>query len=108
MLKGRKIIFVFKLILYTLVGVTYKKIALVDMPYAQCCELRNVRGPDCNASITKTRPCNIQKFSSSVKNENLDFFFIFLIFAQNIDCGNTWNRLGCSNEYDGTFEIRCS
>ena len=52
---GRKVIFVFKLILYTLGGVTYEKIALVvqyclkcgGMPYAQCCGPRIVRGPNC-------------------------------------------------------------
>ena len=42
--------------------------------------------------ITKTCPCNIQEFFSKEKDDNLlDFFFfnIFLIFAQNIDCGYT-------------------
>ena len=43
--------------------------------------------------------------SKVVKNENLNFqlkiFFIFLIFAQNIDCGYTLEplRRGGSNEY---------
>ena len=38
--------------------------------------------------ITKTRPCNIQRFFMPVKMTI--FFFLcyyFLIFAQNIDCG---------------------
>ena len=41
--------------------------------------------------ITKTCPCNIQKFLKVVKNENFQYknFDIFLIFAQNIDCGYT-------------------
>ena len=40
--------------------------------------------------ITKTCPCNIQIFKV-VKNENFQyiFFYIFLNFAQNIDCGYT-------------------
>ena len=41
---------------------------------------------DWNKPITKTCPCNIQRFFSPVK-ENI--FSIFLIFAQNIDCGYT-------------------
>ena len=43
------------------------------------------------------------EFSESVKNENFQkkFFDIFLIFAQNIDCGYTLEppRRGGSNEY---------
>ena len=37
----------------------------------------------------KTRPCNIQRFLKLLKNENVQkrIFDIFLIFAQNIDCG---------------------
>ena len=48
--------------------------------------------------ITKTCPCNTEIFIG-VKNENFQqkFFDIFLIFAQNIDCGYT--RRGGSNEY---------
>ena len=53
--------------------------------------------------ITKTCPCNIQRFFFSRKNlkfhqKNVD---IFLIFAQNIDCGYTLEppRRGGSNEY---------
>ena len=39
----------------------------------------------------KTHPCNIQRFLNVVKNENFQkkMFDIFLIFAQNIDCGYT-------------------
>ena len=50
----------------------------------------------------KTCPCNIQRFFSPVKIEiSLDFLNIFLIFAQNIDCGYTLEppRRGGSNEY---------
>ena len=53
--------------------------------------------------ITKTCPCNIQKFSEAVKIENFQeiIFDIFLIFAQNIDCGYTLEPplRGGSNEY---------
>ena len=53
--------------------------------------------------ITKTRPCNITDFSQVVKIENfkLDFFYIFHIFAQNIDCGYSLEppRRGGSNVY---------
>ena len=39
--------------------------------------------------ITKTRPCNIQRFFTAVKMTifSLIFFTFFHIFAQNIDCG---------------------
>ena len=42
-----------------------------------------------NASITKTCPRNIERFFSPVKIENFirKKIDIFLIFAQNIDCG---------------------
>ena len=42
-------------------------------------------------NITKTCPCNIQRFFSAVKIENFigKKINIFLIFAQNIDCGYT-------------------
>ena len=45
--------------------------------------------------ITKTCPCNIQRFFSVAKNENFvrKFLIFFLSFAQNID------RRGGSNEY---------
>ena len=53
--------------------------------------------------ITKTCPCNIQRFFKVVKIENLirKKFDIFLIFAQNIDCGYTLEppRGGGSNGY---------
>ena len=41
--------------------------------------------------ITKTRPCNIQRFFSFVKIENFlgKKLILFLIFAQNICCGYT-------------------
>ena len=42
--------------------------------------------------ITKTRPCNIVQFFTAVKkiiSKNCD---VFLIFAQNIDCGYTLER----------------
>ena len=59
----------------------------------------NTPGP----CITKTCPCNIQRFILAIKNENFhpkknDFF---LIFAQNIDCGCTLEppHRGGSNEY---------
>ena len=52
--------------------------------------------------ITKTCPCNKQD-CLSLKNENIQQknFDIFLIFAQNIDCGYTLEppRRGGSNEY---------
>ena len=53
--------------------------------------------------ITKTCPCNKQRFLSlEIGKFYLIFFFIFfLIFAQNIDCGYTLKlpRRGGSNEY---------
>ena len=57
--------------------------------------------------ITKTCPCNIQRFFSPVKIINFirekypEKNDIFLIFAQNIDCGYTLEppRRGGSNEY---------
>ena len=41
--------------------------------------------------ITKTRPCNILQFFTPVKNDNFQMknCDVFLIFAQNIDCGYT-------------------
>ena len=41
--------------------------------------------------ITKTCSCNLLKFSEAVKIEyfQMKIFDIFLIFAQNIDCGYT-------------------
>ena len=54
------------------------------------------------ANITKTCPCNIQKKIGS-KKRNFDWKNrdIFLIFAQNIDCGYSLEppRQGGSNEY---------
>ena len=54
-------------------------------------------------NITKTCPCNTQGFFSPVKIENFmrKKNNIFLIFAQNIDCGYTLEppRRGGSNEY---------
>ena len=51
--------------------------------------------------ITKTCPCNKQRFFKVVKNENGKCFYIFLIFAQNIDCGYTLEppRRGNCNKY---------
>ena len=41
--------------------------------------------------ITQTRPCNIQQYLTAEKNVHFQMktFNIFLIFAQNIDCGYT-------------------
>ena len=41
--------------------------------------------------ITQTRPCNILHFFTAEKNDNFQMknCDIFLIFAQNIDCGYT-------------------
>ena len=41
--------------------------------------------------ITQTRPCNIQQYFTAVKMFIFRRFFknIFLVFAQNIDCGYT-------------------
>ena len=52
-------------------------------------------------TITKTCPCNIQRFFFKIENFQLKIFDIFLIFAQNIDCGYTLEppRRGGSNEY---------
>ena len=54
-------------------------------------------------NITKTCPCNIQRFFLALKIEKflLKNSDIFLIFAQNIDCGYTLEppRRGGSNEY---------
>ena len=52
--------------------------------------------------IMKTCPCNIQRFLAlKIENLQLKNFDIFLIFAQNIDCGYTLEppRRGGSNEY---------
>ena len=53
--------------------------------------------------ITKTCPCNIQRFFSVAKKENFvrKCLIFFLIFAQNIDRGYTLEppRRGGSNEY---------
>ena len=53
--------------------------------------------------ITKTCPCNILNFSKLEKLKIFTriVFYIFLIFAQNIDCGYTLEppRRGGSNEY---------
>ena len=53
--------------------------------------------------ITKTCPCNIQRFFSTVKIEKLirKFLIFFLFLLQNIDCGYTLEppRRGGSNEY---------
>ena len=60
-------------------------------------------------TITKTCncPCNIQRIVSAVKIENFSrkCYDIFLIFAQNIDCGYTLEppRRGGSNEYSQTM-----
>ena len=42
-------------------------------------------------NITKTRPCNIQRFFKleKLKNFSRKFLIFFFIFAQNIDCGYT-------------------
>ena len=47
--------------------------------------------------ITKTRPCNIQRIFTAVKNDNfqLIFFYFFHIFAQNIYCGYTLEPPHC-------------
>ena len=54
-------------------------------------------------SITKTCSCNKQSFFFALKIENFQLknVDIFLIFAQNIDCGYTLEppRRGGSNEY---------
>ena len=54
-------------------------------------------------TVHTTCPCNIQRFFAVVKNENFikKKNDIFLIFAQNIDCGYTLElpRRGGSNEY---------
>ena len=75
---------------------------------AYCYDLSRVLEPLSNftdvriLAITKTCPCNIQRFSS-VKIENFirKMLIFFLIFAQNIDCGYTLEppRRGGSNEY---------
>ena len=52
--------------------------------------------------ITKTCPCNKQIFSAlKIENFQLKNFDIFLIFAQNIDCGYTLEppRRGGSYKY---------
>ena len=40
-------------------------------------------------SVTKTRLCNILQFFTVLENDNflMNIFYIFLIFAQNIDFG---------------------
>ena len=44
----------------------------------------------CPYTITKTCPCNIQRFFTAVKMKKIDKKkYNFLIFAQNIDCGYT-------------------
>ena len=43
-----------------------------------------------DSNITKTRPCNIQRFFTAVKMTIFSLFFdYFHIFAQNIYCGYT-------------------
>ena len=39
--------------------------------------------------ITKTRPCNILQYFTAVKKDDFQMknYDVFLIFAQNIDCG---------------------
>ena len=39
--------------------------------------------------MTKTRPCNLQRFFSNMKKENFigNFLIFFLFLLQNIDCG---------------------
>ena len=52
--------------------------------------------------ITQTRPCNIQQYFTAVKMLIFQIIFknIFLIFAQNIDCGYTLEPQWVgSNEY---------
>ena len=53
--------------------------------------------------ISQTCPCNITAIFHACKNDNFQMktFDIFLIFAQNIDCGYTLEppQLGGSNEY---------
>ena len=54
--------------------------------------------------ITKSRPCNIQRFFHGCKNDNFQlifFFNSFHIFAQNIYCGYTLEppHRGGSKEY---------
>ena len=58
---------------------------------------------DTQCNITKTCPCNIQRFFLALKFENFQqkMFDIFLILAQNIDCGYMLEppRRSGSNEY---------
>ena len=74
-------------------------------------KIRNLQIIDCidniilsSVLITKTCPCNIERFFLALKIENFQLknkIDIFLIFAQNIDCGYTLEpprRCG-SNEY---------
>ena len=61
---------------------------------------QSYRGSFC---VTKTCPCNIQRFLKCVKNENIQQTIcnFFLIFAQNTDCGCTLEppQRGGFNEY---------
>ena len=69
------------------------------MPVFECCNFDAMKE---KLYITKKRPCNIQRFFGC-KNENFPWkkFDLFLIFAQNVDCGYTLEppRRGGSNEY---------
>ena len=54
--------------------------------------------------ITKTRPCNIQRFFHGCKNDNFqliyfDFFHIFHIFTQNIYCLYTLEPPHCKPQF---------
>ena len=57
----------------------------------------------CDQCITKTCPCNIQRFFSAVKIENFirKMWIFFLFLLQNIDCGYSLEppRRGGSNMY---------
>ena len=65
--------------------------------YHECCLLRHMYMINLAVNrlwmlggITQTRQCNIQQYFTAVKMFIFRFFYyIFLTFAQNIDCGYT-------------------
>ena len=54
--------------------------------------------------ITKTCPCNIQRFFLALKIENFHLkIFDFLIFAQNIDCVCTYTEAVLTSTHNLCF-----
>ena len=89
---GRKIIFVFQLISYTLVDATNEKITLVvqycwnlvGMPGAQCCGPRNVRGLfrlDCQVSVDRKKTERMPDLRSFYSSVSFMLFLVYIFFV---------------------------